>query len=137
MPITITDTANEKSTFALELAITDENGDPLTPNTLTWTLTNLAGNVINERAGIEFATPASTVTVVLTGDDLALPERADPLRVVTLEGTYDSDLGNDLPLKEEVQFTIRNLVKAPSVSRSLAAQMSAVSVTPDTVALSN
>jgi len=137
MPITITDTANEKSTFALELAITDENGDPLTPNTLTWTLTNLAGNVINERAGIEFATPASTVTVVLTGDDLALPERADPLRVVTLEGTYDSDLGNDLPLKEEVQFTIRNLAKAPSVSRSLAAQMSAVSVTPDTVALSN
>ena len=137
MPITITDTANEKSTFALELAITDENGDPLTPNTLTWTLTNLAGNVINERAGIEFATPASTVTVVLTGDDLALPERADPLRVVTLEGTYDSDLGNDLPLKEEVQFTIRILVKAPSVSRSLAAQMSAVSVTPDTVALSN
>ena len=137
MPITITDTANEKSTFALELAITDENGDPLTPNTLTWTLTNLAGNVINERAGIEIATPASTVTVVLSGDDLALPERAAPLRVVTLEGTYDSDLGNDLPLKEEVQFPIRNLVKVPSVSRVLAAQMSAASVTPDTVTLSN
>ncbi|HEY4690298.1 MAG TPA: hypothetical protein VIK33_13365 [Anaerolineae bacterium] len=137
MPITITDTANEKSTFALELAITDENGDPLTPNTLTWTLTDLAGNVINERAGIEIATPASTVTVVLSGDDLALPERAAPLRVVTLEGTYDSDLGNDLPLKEEVQFPIRNLVKVPSVSRVLAAQMSAASVTPDTVTLSN
>ena len=133
MPITITDTANEKSTFALELAITDENGDPLTPNTLTWTLTDLAGNVINERAGIEIATPASTVTVVLSGDDLALPERAAPLRVVTLEGTYDSDL----PLKEEVQFPIRNLVKVPSVSRVLAAQMSAASVTPDTVTLSN
>jgi len=137
MPITITDTANEKSTFALELAITDENGDPLTPNTLTWTLTDLAGNVINERAGIEIATPASTVTVVLSGDDLALPERAAPLRVVTLEGTYDSDLGNDLLLKEEVQFAIRNLVRAPSVSRVLSAQMSAASVTPDIVALSN
>src|SRR3990170_3078876 len=65
MPITITDTANEKSTFALEMAITDENGDPLTPNTLTWTLTDLAGNVINERAGVEITTPASTVTVGL------------------------------------------------------------------------
>src|SRR3990172_4773823 len=136
MPITITDTANEKSTFALEMAITDENGDPLTPNTLTWTLTDLAGNVINERAGVEITTPASTVTVVLSGDDLALPERAAPIRVVTLEGTYDGDLRSDLPLKEEVVFTIRNLVKPPSVSRSLAVQMSAVSVTPDTVILS-
>jgi len=137
MPITITETAVEESTFALELALSDEDGAPLTPKSLTWTLTDLAGNVINERADVEITTPASTVTIVLSGTDLALPERAAPIRVVTLEGTYDSDLGNDLLLKEEVQFAIRNLVRAPSVSRVLSAQMSAASVTPDIVALSN
>jgi hypothetical protein len=136
MPITLTDTAAEESTFAIELAITDENGDPLIPQTLAWTLTDLAGSVINERAGVEITTPASTVTIVLSGDDLVLPRQSDPIRVVTIEGTYDGTLGNGLPMKEEVQFAIRNLVKPPSVSRSLAAQLSAASVTPNTVTLS-
>ena len=67
------------------------------------------GAVVNNRAAVPVA-PGSTVAIVLKGDDLALFGGMDTgKRYLLVEGTYTSDLGTGLPLKEEAQFTIRNL----------------------------
>lgn len=106
----LTKRAKEKGTFPIVAAFKDEDGDPVTPNSgLTWTLTDQYGAVINDREDVAI-TPATSVTVVLQGDDLALPDPNRNIRVLTIEGDYDSSLGSELPLKDQVQFEIENLV---------------------------
>lgn len=115
VPITriIDSVAQENDTFSIIVDFTYSNDSALTPNTLTWTLTDLDGNVINGRSA-EDLTPASTITVTLTGDDLGVTstEFAESGDFVTrslfLDGTYDdADLGlSDLHISKEVRFSI-------------------------------
>jgi hypothetical protein len=107
MPIVLSERANEQSTFAVVATFTDEAGDAVTPNNLAWSLLDSAGAVVNSRSAVSIA-PAASVTIVLSGADLVASEGST--RVVLLEGTYDSDLGADLPLRDTVTFEIANLI---------------------------
>ena len=113
MPIEIKDEkANEQSTFALVASFKDEEGDAVIPNTITWTLSDEDGNTINEREDVEIAVPDSSVTIVLSADDLQISNGFAGLaekRILTIEATYDSDLGMDLPLTESAHFVVNNL----------------------------
>ena len=110
--------AKEGSTFGIrvdfiEVTIENPDGVPVTPNPgLTWSLTNADGSVVNERDA-EPLTPAPSLVIVLTGDDLALPDGYPTIRYLTVNGTYDSTLGSDLELKDEASFQIENLIGAP------------------------
>lgn len=99
--------AVEQSTYVITATFTDETGAAVTPNVLTWTLTDRNGTVINSRSAVSI-TPGASVQIVLSGDDLDF-SGADALRLLTVEGTYNSSLGNNLPLKEEAEFVIRGL----------------------------
>jgi hypothetical protein len=81
-------------------------GESFVPKTLSWTLSKTDGSIVNEREDIEVETPASTVTIGLSDLDLVLPAAYDLLRIFTLSGTYDSVLGSDLPIVDEVAFEI-------------------------------
>jgi len=105
----LTTKAKEESTYTIQAVITDEDDNALTPNSLTWTLLDLYGNVINEREDVEL-TPASTVSITMSGDDLAVTAANGTKRRLLLEGDYDSDYGEGLPLKEQVEFEIEELV---------------------------
>lgn len=111
MPTYLTTTAEEESTYIVTAAFTDEDGNDAVPDTITWTLTDIAGNVINSRAAVSYNSPASSVDIVLSGDDLALQagETGNVVRVLTIEATYDSDAGSDLPLKDTATFLIKNI----------------------------
>ena len=102
-----TPSAIEDSTYALVLSFTDEEGDPVTPDTATWTLRDTEGNVVNSRQDVVISSLASSVTVLLSGDDLMYTPSAELILIV--EATYDSSLGNDLPLKDQVRFPVANL----------------------------
>lgn len=111
MPITAATHATEKSTFVITVNFSDENGDPTTINSGgVWHLTDRDGNIINSKEDQAIAVGQSA-DIVLTGDDLALPDPTDNLRIVTIEATYDGTLGNDLPLRDAVRFYIDNLLK--------------------------
>lgn len=105
--------AVEKSTLALIISFTDEDGSAVTPKTATWTLTDDNGDVINSREQVNIASLDTSVTVVLSGDDLQIlsGEASDELatRRFLIEATYDSSLGSDLPLNESCAFPVRNL----------------------------
>jgi hypothetical protein len=106
------DYAVEQSTFAIDLSFTDEDDSAVEPDTVLWTLTDEEGNVINDRED-ESETPGSTMTVLLSGDDLAFQagESGDSVwRILTIEATYTSDLGAGLLLKDSLKFPLRNLV---------------------------
>jgi hypothetical protein len=103
--------AQEESTFALHISFFDEDGVPVTPDAgLAWTLTDAAGATINSRTAVAI-TPAETVTVVLTGNDLAIQAgetAAKVLRRVLIAGTYNSTLGSNLAISEEIRFVLEN-----------------------------
>lgn len=111
MPTTIlTPKAREKSTYGVTVRFYDDDGLATVPNAgLTWILTDARGNVVNSRSSVAI-TAASTINIVLSGADLAVSNPDDLLRVVTVQGTYNSTLGSNLPLKEEVGFYIDDLL---------------------------
>jgi len=104
----------EQSTAVFTVAFKDEDGAAVEPKSITWDLSDVGGNIINEREGEVIITPAETVNIVLSGDDLKISagfSGETEERVLTVEAVYDSDLGNDLPLKSECHFYIDNLIK--------------------------
>jgi hypothetical protein len=108
MPVELTTRAVDKSTYIVTCSFSDENGDAVVPNTLTWTLTDEDGTVINDREDVEVSVPAASYDIVLSGDDLKYSDSW--YRVLTIEATYDSDAGDDLPLRESCKFSVDDLV---------------------------
>jgi hypothetical protein len=111
MPTVLEEQAAERGTFGIRVTFRDENAVAVVPNSgLTWKLTDAVGTVVNSRTA-QPLTSASTVTIVLQGADLALSAAyVSMVRVLTVEGTYSGDLGTNLPIKEQVEFTIVDLV---------------------------
>lgn len=110
MPSTLTTYAVEKSTFAVSVAFTDENGDAAVPSSVTWTLCDDSGTVINSLQD-QSETPASSLTIVLSGDDLQLSDQSNDyeLRYLEVSAVINSDLGADLPVKDRAEFKVINL----------------------------
>jgi hypothetical protein len=103
--------AVEESTYAIVIAFKDSAGNDVIPTTLTWSLSDKDGTIINSRENVSIVTPAASVTVTLEGDDLALADENDPLRFFIVEGVYDDPaLGNGKPIRGEVAFEIANTV---------------------------
>jgi len=100
--------AVEHGTYVVALSFTDENGTSMVPNTVTWTLRDESGAVVNGREDV-VETPAASIDLLLYGDDLAYAVTSRR-RILTVSCTYDSDLGDDLPLSAEWVIPIRNLV---------------------------
>ena len=114
--ISITDKAKEKGSFVFDVAFTDEDDAAATPKTMTWSLTTTSGTSINNRLNVAVGAGdlAATVSIVLSGDDLAVQSGETNRylrRRFVVEATYDSSLGNDLPVKEEAEFLLENITK--------------------------
>lgn len=110
MPTTLSISANEKSTIVITVACADEDGSAVTPVSATWTLTDVDGTVINSRSSVSL-TPAASMDVVLYGSDLAFQtgESGTVKRVLTIETTYNSDAGSNLPHKDQATFDLEDL----------------------------
>ena len=115
--IEITEHAAEESTFPIVVTFweTIDGVETLvTPNNdITWTLTDKAGTVVNDRSAETGLTPATSVIIVLSGADLELSESyMGRVRYLLVECTYDSaTYGANLPFKSQARFTIDNLLK--------------------------
>ena len=111
MPVTLTKHAKEKSTYIITASFTDEEGDPVVPVTIEWTLSTAKGIVVNGKDDVAVAVPASETEILLSGDDLQiLPDEVNQaVRLFTVSATYDSVLDTGLPLKGSIRFIVDNL----------------------------
>jgi len=111
MPTQLTEYAVEKSTFAVQAAFLDDAGAAVTPDSITWTLCDPDGNIINSRSAVVIAVPAATVTIVLSDADLQLLSANNDweIRYLEISAVYDSDIGSNLPLKDRAEFKVLNL----------------------------
>lgn len=103
---TMTAQAVEESTYIIPIAaFFDEDDNAITPATIAWTLMNGKDEIVNSREDVS-ATAATSIDIVLTGDDLAMPDEGAPWRFVTLEYTYNSSAGTGIPGKQLIGFEI-------------------------------
>jgi hypothetical protein len=109
MPTTSTTELEQGSTAKITVSFTDEDSNAVIPTTLYKTVTDLSGNIISARTQITSGL-SSSMNIALSATDI--PEPADGLGhiVLLLEATYDSDLGNDLPLKDECRIPVNDLI---------------------------
>jgi hypothetical protein len=107
VPIIFTKKANEESTYVVIVDFFDELGEAIVPNSIAWTLTDSAAATINSRSAVS-VTPASSISIVLSGDDLAL-SGSDRKRILYINAPYTSSYGAGLPFKEEIIFEIEPL----------------------------
>lgn len=111
MPDFLTQKAVENSTYSIAAAFSDSAGNAVVPNSLTWSLADRDGTIINSREDVAVETPAATVTIVLYGDDLELADPDNAARVFLIKGDYDDpDLGDGLPIAAEICFEIEELI---------------------------
>jgi hypothetical protein len=107
----LTEEADEESSYFVTASFEDEDGDATTPDSITYSLTDEYGTVINSLED-EVVTPASSITIVLTGDDLSIQssERKKEMatRLVTIVAQYDSQLQNNISLTGVAIFPLRN-----------------------------
>lgn len=108
--------AMEGSTYGIQadfVVVLPDGDTPVVPNSpLVWDLVDDHGVIVNNKKD-QALTPASSVYIVLSGNDLALPDGQPVERFVIIRGTFNSVFGNDLPLVDEVSFQIKNLVGEP------------------------
>lgn len=110
MPTIITTPkAVEQSTIVFTLNFYDEDENALTPESLTHTLTDLSGTVIDELNQVAL-TPAAEVTLVYTGTSLTLAQGVGRKRLVTIRGMYDSGAGTSLSFIDTIEFEIIDAV---------------------------
>jgi len=108
MATLLTVTATEDSTYVVNVSFTDEDGNAVVPNDVAWSLKDKSGSIINDRSDVS-ETPASSIDIVLSGDDLepAGVERA--FLVLTVTADYDSALGSGLPLIGQAKIEVLGL----------------------------
>lgn len=102
----------ENGTAIITLTPRDASGTVLPIERLKtpkWQLQKTDGTIVNSRSFA--ACPITALTWVLFGDDLALSGSSDSgIRILGIQATYDSSLGDDLPLNAEGRFTIDRLL---------------------------
>ena len=108
MAIKLSTLAKEESTYIITAFFKDENNNNVIPKTILWSLSDINGNIINGKEDIIISEMNYSIDIVLYGDDLVLPDENDPWRLLLIKATYDSSLGNDLPLNSEARFKIIN-----------------------------
>jgi len=112
MPAVFTNRAVELSTYAVNVAFYDENSAAMLPNSIYWTLSDPDGTIINSRDAIGVSSVQTSIDIVLSGSDLAISSGshlAEENRVLTINGNFNSDLGNALPIYDRVRFSVINL----------------------------
>lgn len=103
-------TAREKGTFTIPVSFTDENGDAVIPDSITYSVSRvLDDSIVNSLENVSVVTPAASVNITLSGDDLAILTDSDTERELTIKIVYDSDIGNNLPQNEYDTFDIKPL----------------------------
>ena len=109
MPAKIEVHAREENSYTVVCTFTDEDDSGCVPNTLTWTLTDMDGNVLNGRDAVSVSPSATAENILLAPTDTTIISGQNNKRLFLVEWTYDSDYGTGLYGKEQAIFVIDDL----------------------------
>jgi hypothetical protein len=106
---TLTTKADEGSTYVVRATYYDEDDNPVTPDSVQWTLTDGGGVIVNGRENVAIVAPGLYNDIVLGAADLRCKGGRDETRVMVLEYVYDSSQGLNLPGTAQVSFIVHKI----------------------------
>lgn len=109
MATTLTLKANEGSTYVITATFKDEALATVDLSNSTYSLLDQNGAVVNSIEDKSFTSSGGEYDFVFTGADLYIGTQATE-RTLYIVGQYDSSLGNGLYLRDNVTFTITDLL---------------------------
>lgn len=98
--------ARDGNTYVVVVKPQDEDGTAVTPNSMSYTLTNEYGRIVNSKDHVVI-TPSTEASVVLSAADVKYAEGTR--RRVILEGKYNSTLGSSMDLVDWTEFGIEDV----------------------------
>lgn len=101
----------EKGTAVFNLSFYDENSIAVAPNSIYYSLTDVAGTIINSRQDFGLSNPAASVYIILSSYDLQISsgyQLESEQRRLLIFSLYNSSLGNNLSLRHMIKFDITN-----------------------------
>lgn len=110
MPTRLTALANERGTYIVKVDFEDEDGTGVVPDSIKWRLTDAKGAVINSRDTVSIITPATSVNILLSSDDLAVANRRNTHRKLLIHAVADLAAGNNKDIYDEAEFEIANFI---------------------------
>lgn len=100
-------TIEPRSLFGTEASFKDPNGLAVTPKTITYTLTDNKGNIVNNVEDEPVTPASSTVCVSVDGDSTDNLTNKTVQRKLTVTGIYDSvQFGNNRNIVQSVIFSV-------------------------------
>ena len=110
----------EGSSLPILITFANPDGAAVTPNTdtVTWTLSDSSGTIINDRKQVAVSSAAS-IKIVLDEDDTSAQTGETALKLqrhFLVKYEYDSTYGNNLKGKGLLIFHIRNIPVLPIVA---------------------
>jgi hypothetical protein len=124
MSITIFSSASQEAMesgfYPVTVTFKDESSNAIAPDadSISWTLTDNGGSVINSRLNATEAS-ATAITIELQDNDLAIQgDEMSPIvrRRLCIKWTYASTYGAAKPGRAELIFQLRNLTRIPSTA---------------------
>jgi len=106
---TLSTVADEGSTYIIRATYYDEDDNAVTPTTVTWSLVDGDGHIVNSREDVSVGSPSTYNDIVLGADDLRCKGTRDASRTMVVKFVYDSAVVTDAPGVQEVSFMVRNI----------------------------
>jgi len=108
----LTTSANERSTLVVTPTFVDSDGVEITPTSLTWSLLDSSGNVINSRSDVVVASLSGDIDIYLFGPDLIiLPGEISTHteRHLVLKATWLENGSIEYPIVQEFIFFVKRI----------------------------
>ena len=89
-------------TAVFDITITDEDQEPTIPTSLSYTVKDSTGDIVDFRDNVPMTGLAASMVLTLTGDDLPAGQEL----TVYFSGMYTSTLGENVALKGRFTFEV-------------------------------
>ena len=103
---TLTEIAKAGGTYVVGVSFSDEDGNSVTPDSATWTLTDSDGDVVNNRQDVNISSLSESIEILLQGADLTTGGRSLAELKFTISALYQSDLGSNLVLIQQAKIPV-------------------------------
>ena len=105
----------EKGSVCIPFTFTDCDGETVTPTAAEYNVTDLAGNVINSQEVVGITPLASSVKVLLYGDDLEIESNRSIYYIITFSWTYNYGAEIGVTGVQDVRFLVRKMLGSGTV----------------------
>jgi hypothetical protein len=102
----------ERSTVSFALSFFDETSLAVAPNSVYWSLSDVAGSWVNSRQNVGISNPTASLYLTLSSMDLQVSSNCQmetESRRLLVSGNYNSNRGTGLSLNHLIKFDVTNI----------------------------